>query len=110
MLRAGRSPRELAESLGVSQQSLRNWRRQTELDRHERDDGLTQRRARGAAPAAARERAAEAGARSAQASRGLLREGDRDPVTAYRIISAEKARTPVSVACELLGVSPLGLL
>jgi transposase len=41
MLRAGRTPRELSESLGVSQQTLRNWRRQDQLDRHERDDGLT---------------------------------------------------------------------
>ena len=41
LLRAGRSPRELAESLGVSQQTLRNWRRQEQLDRHERDDGIT---------------------------------------------------------------------
>jgi transposase len=41
LLRAGRTPRELSESLGVSQQTLRNWRRQAELDRHERDDGLT---------------------------------------------------------------------
>src|SRR3954465_15187563 len=41
LLRAGRTPRELAESLGVSQQTLRNWRRQDELDRHERDDGLS---------------------------------------------------------------------
>ena len=41
MLRAGRTPRELAESLGVSQQTLRNWRRQDQLDHHERDDGLT---------------------------------------------------------------------
>jgi transposase len=41
LLRAGRSPRELAESLGVSQQTLRNWRRQDQVDRHERDDGLT---------------------------------------------------------------------
>jgi putative transposase len=29
-------------------------------------------------------------------------------VTAYRIISAQRARTPVSVACELLGVSRSG--
>jgi transposase len=28
LLRAGRTPRELSESLGVSQQTLRNWRRQ----------------------------------------------------------------------------------
>ena len=41
LLRAGRSPRELSESLGVSQQTLRNWRRQEQVDRHERDDGLT---------------------------------------------------------------------
>ncbi len=41
MLRAGRKPRELAEALGVSEQTLRNWRRQDQIDRHERDDGLT---------------------------------------------------------------------
>ena len=41
MLRAGRTPRELAEALGVSEQMLRTWRRQDQIDRHERDDGLT---------------------------------------------------------------------
>ena len=41
LLRAGRTPRELSESLGVSQQTLRNWRRQDQVDRFERDDGLT---------------------------------------------------------------------
>jgi transposase len=38
MLRAGRTARELAASLGVSEQTLRNWRRQDEADRHERTD------------------------------------------------------------------------
>lgn len=41
MLRAGRTPRELGQSLGVSEQTLRNWRRQDQVDRRERDDGLT---------------------------------------------------------------------
>ena len=41
LLRAGRTPRELSKSLGVSEQTLRNWRRQDQIDRHERDDGLT---------------------------------------------------------------------
>jgi transposase len=41
LLRAGRTPSELSDSLGVSQQTLRNWRRQDQLDRHERDDGVT---------------------------------------------------------------------
>ena len=38
MLRAGRAPRELAQSLGVSEQTLRNWRRQDQADRLERTD------------------------------------------------------------------------
>jgi transposase len=38
MLRAGPTPRELAQSLGVSEQTLRNWRRQDQADRHERTD------------------------------------------------------------------------
>src|SRR5216117_1116249 len=37
----GRSIADVAESLGVSPQTLRNWRRQGERDRDERDDGLT---------------------------------------------------------------------
>jgi transposase len=41
LLRAGRTPRELSESLGVSEQTLRNWRRQDQVDRHARDDRLT---------------------------------------------------------------------
>ena len=41
LMRAGRTPRELSEALGVSEQTLRNWRRQDQVDRHERDDGLT---------------------------------------------------------------------
>ena len=41
LLRQGRTPVELAASLGVSAQTLRNWRREDQLDRHERDDGVT---------------------------------------------------------------------
>ncbi len=36
----GRSVRDVAESLGVSQQSLRAWLKQTQLDSREREDGL----------------------------------------------------------------------
>src|SRR6266508_1398779 len=41
LVRRGRSIPEVAESLGVSPQSLRNWKRQDDRDRGERDDGLT---------------------------------------------------------------------
>ena len=41
MVRQGRSIPDVAGSLGVSPQSLRNWQRQGERDRGERDDGIT---------------------------------------------------------------------
>ena len=41
MVRLGRSFPDVAGALGVSQQSLRNWVRQAQLDARERDDGLT---------------------------------------------------------------------
>lgn len=40
-MRQGRSPGELAQGLGCSPQTLRNWRRQDQLDHGERDDGIT---------------------------------------------------------------------
>jgi transposase len=41
MVRSGRSVKEVAEALGMTEQSLRNWVKQEALDRHERDDGLS---------------------------------------------------------------------
>src|SRR3954464_473477 len=41
LVRSGRSIRDVAESLGVSQQTLRNWAKQVAIDLRERDDGLT---------------------------------------------------------------------
>jgi transposase len=41
LVRQGRSIPDVAGSLGVLPQSLRNWKRQDDRDRGERDDGLT---------------------------------------------------------------------
>ena len=41
LVRQGRSIPDVAESLGITPQSLRNWKRQDDRDRGERDDGLT---------------------------------------------------------------------
>ena len=43
LVRGGRSIPDVAQSLGVSQQTLRNWRRQAERDRGERDGRAEQR-------------------------------------------------------------------
>lgn len=40
LVRQGRSIPDVAESLGVSAQTLRNWSEQVAIDRRERDDGL----------------------------------------------------------------------
>jgi transposase len=41
MVRSGRSVKEVAGALGMTEQSLRTWVKQEALDRRERDDGLT---------------------------------------------------------------------
>jgi transposase-like protein len=78
LLFAHRTLLELAESVSVYEQTLRNWRRQAQFDRGEHDDKLTGERA-GRAPAAAARASGSCRARSAQAIRGPVRDGDRDP-------------------------------
>jgi transposase len=41
LIRQGRGVPEVARELGVSPQSVRNWVKRDQLDRRERDDGLT---------------------------------------------------------------------
>jgi transposase len=41
MVRGGRAIPEVAAALGVSGQSLRNWVKRDQIERQERDDGLT---------------------------------------------------------------------
>ena len=105
---AGRSVRDVAESLGCSDQSLHNWVKQHQLDRRERDDGLT---------SAEREelRALRKRVKRVEQERDILKRAavlfaaeTENPVSTYRIISAERASFPVSVMCEVLGVSRLG--
>lgn len=41
LVRQGRSIPDVATSLGVTEQSLRNWVKRDQIERRERDDGLT---------------------------------------------------------------------
>jgi len=83
-LRQGRSPSELADSLGVSARTLRNWRRKDQLDRHERDDAVTSDEREELARLRRENTRLPQGRKCAEASRGLLPDGERDPVSCYR--------------------------
>jgi len=41
LVRSGRMIKDVATSLGVTEQSLRSWVKQDQIERRERDDGLT---------------------------------------------------------------------
>ena len=109
MLRAGvRSPKQLAAELGCSEQTLRNWLRQDEADRGEREDVLELGGAAAAARAGARKQGAASGARDPEAGRGFLCQGDRSTVTRFRFVEAEAAQFPVSLLCRVVGVTRQG--
>jgi transposase-like protein len=104
--RQGRSIPDVAESLGMSAQSLRSWVRQEQLDRRERDDGLTSAEREELRPLRKQVKRLEQERgilnRARLSSGGRPRPGDCVPD-----ISAERAHCDhlVSLMCELLGVS-----
>jgi transposase-like protein len=98
--REGRSIRDVAESLGVSQQSLRAWLKRTQLDAGERQDGL-----RSDQREELRRLPKPTVLDLEPSSRGRPR-----PVSTYRFISAERASFPVSLLCAVLEVSKSGFI
>src|ERR671916_576032 len=78
---SGASIPQIADELGVSPQSLRNWVKQSQLDSGDRRDGLT--------------------SDEREELRRLRREN-------RRLVDAKKAQHPVSLLCSVLGVSRAG--
>lgn len=69
MLRAGlRSPGQLASKFGSSPQTLRNWPRQDQADRGERDEVLRSEERQAAARARAQKQCAASGAGDPEAA------------------------------------------
>jgi putative transposase len=101
-----RSIPQIADELGISGQTLRNWVKEADVDRGA-SEGLTSdekeelRRLRRDVKRLRMER-------EILKKRRLLRQRGRDPVATFRFIEAEKATFPVKVMGEVLGVSKSG--
>jgi transposase len=102
LVRAGRSPEDLAKEFEPTAQSIRNWVCQDELDEGRRQDGLKTdereelRRLR-------REN------RQLRLERGLVRSGDRlGAIEVFEFVRANQVVYPVATMCRLLGVSSSG--
>ncbi|MDQ2787816.1 MAG: IS3 family transposase [Chloroflexota bacterium] len=103
-----RSLAQVARDLGVSEQTLRNWVKQIEVDSgmraglttEERDE-LRRLRRENRILKEERDILKKAG--------GLLRQGEqRDPLAAFAFIEAEKAHHPVAMLARVLGMSRSG--
>jgi transposase-like protein len=101
-----KSIRQLAYELGISDQTLRNWINQVQVDRGEREGLTTEEREE--LRRLRRENKILRQERNSEKSRSLLREGRRGSVSVFRFIEAERARHSVPLLCRLLGVSRSG--
>jgi transposase len=108
LVRAGRSPEELAQEFEPTAQSIRNWVRVRRRPRRQRvDDGG----ARGTHPAPARESPAQAREGYPLKSRGLVCSGDEhDPIEGYRFVSENQAAFPIATHVPAAGCLPQRLL
>jgi transposase-like protein len=107
----GRSPEQLARELGCTAQSIRNWVRQADLDAGRRSNSLSspERDGLGLRRSRSEDRAPEMERELLRRSHGLVRQGERpQPVTVFRFIEAEKARSPIAFLCRQLDVSKSG--
>ena len=111
LVRAGRSPEELAKEFEPTAQSIRNWVAQADRDAGRRSDGLTQRRARGAEPAAAREPAARLEREIlSKAAAWFARETNTIPPKDSEFVSANQAVYPIATHVPRPGRLPQRLL
>ena len=109
LVRAGRTPGELAREFECSAQAVRNWVRQAERDEGRREDGLT---------SAEREelRRLRRENRQLREEREILkkaaawfRSGDRHSAReVFELVRANRAEHKRATMCRVLGVSPSG--
>ena len=103
---SSKSQHQIAEDLGISDVTLRNWVKQAERDEGRRPDGLSTDEREELARLRRENSDAADGARDPQEGCSFFRPGDRRAVgELFSLIAAEKANFPVSVMCRALGVN-----
>ncbi|MGH7567874.1 MAG: IS3 family transposase [Gemmatimonadales bacterium] len=109
LVRAGRSARALAREFEPSEQTIRNWVKQADLDTGRRTDGLTSEEQAELRRLRRENRQLKLEREILKKAGGLVCSGDQDTARAgFEFVRANQATYPVRPLCRLLGVSPSG--
>jgi transposase-like protein len=108
LIRSGqRSLAEASESLGVSQQTLRNWLKQTAVEEG-RAEGLTGEEREELRRLRRENRVLREEREILKKAAAFFAKENEDPVAVFRFIEAEKANHSVATMCRVLRVSRSG--
>ncbi|MFA9462588.1 IS3 family transposase [Thiohalorhabdus methylotrophus] len=109
LVRAGRSPHELAEEFEPSAQTIRNWFLQAERDAGNRSDGLNSEEQAELCRLRQENRQLREEREILGKAGGLVRSGIQDGSTRiFRFVRANQAMHSVATMCRVLGVSRSG--
>ena len=109
LVRAGRSPSELAKEFEPTAQTIQNWIRQADRDEGLRKDGLKSDEREELRRLRRENKQFAHRARDIVKSSGLVRSGDRrDTRKIFAFVKAHQARWPIATQCRVLGVSLSG--
>ena len=109
LVRSGRSPGSLAREFEASEQTIRNWVKQADVDEGRRGDGLTTKERNELRRLRRENKRLRMEREILIKSRGLVREGERiDPQRGYAFMKANRAGFPLRAMCRVLDLSSSG--
>jgi transposase len=109
LVRAGRTPEQLAKEFEPSAQAIRNWVAQADRDEGRREDGLTTVEREELSRLRRENRQLKLERDILSKAAGLVRSGDGcDPTEGFQFVSENRARYPIAVMCRVLDVSASG--
>ncbi len=104
----GRTPEELADEFEPSNQTIRNWVRQAQLNAGDRNDGLTTAERAEMTRLRKRVKQLEMEREILSKSHGLVRAGKHGAEALFGFVKAYQAKYPIRTMCRVLKVSASG--